>query len=90
MKVDPITFSTNSKAGMSTSKEHASEQTLLRVKTQEMEELNNLPDCYYPGLNNMRFIHRMNHYDKIFRWLVVANIVVWPVAIYTLIKWLSV
>lgn len=55
-----------------------------------MKKSNNLLDPCYPEFNKIWFIQRMNHYNKITKWLVVANIVVWSTVACIVIKWLSV
>jgi len=55
-----------------------------------MNTSNNLLDPSYPELNKVWFAHRMNHYTRIIKWLVVVNIAAWSAVAYIVTKSLSV
>ncbi len=47
---------------------------------------NNLLDPDYPELNKIRFEQRMNHYNKMIKWLVVVNVLAWSAVAYIVLK----
>lgn len=55
-----------------------------------MNSSNDFLDPDYQQLNKMRFEQRMNHYNKMIKWLVVANILAWSGVTYIVVKWFSI
>lgn len=50
-----------------------------------MKTSDDLLDPGYPELSKMRFTQRMNHYNRMIKWLIVVNIVAWSAVGYILI-----
>jgi hypothetical protein len=55
-----------------------------------MNTSNDLLDPCYQELNKIRFVQRMNHYNRMIKWLVVVNIVAWLAVVYILPKCFSI
>ena len=53
-----------------------------------MNKKSDFLDPDYPELNKIRFEQRMDHYNKMIKWFVIANILAWPtVTCYLILKW---
>jgi hypothetical protein len=55
-----------------------------------MIKSNDLLNPCYPELNKIWFAQRMNHYNRLIKWLVAVNVVAWSAAAYIVVKALSV